>query len=956
MKSYRVILVFVIFALIRTHPLFAGLPVTGGVDLLQKWYTMENEHFRVCFPLRLKELAGLIKDEAEEAYQDLNRWAGYTIEEKIDIVITDNSDLANGFVRSGSRGLYITLFAVLPYQDFVEGSDAYRNWYRNILIHELAHIVHHDRIGGFPRALNSIFGRLLYPNAASPRFYSEGFAIYAETIHDDGYGRADYPYTDMYVKTAIREKNIPLLDRSSSENGVWPAGTRPYLFGASFVDYLARTYGERTLHEYNEESSKRILFKGGLSFRSVYGKPLREAWEDWLKSEREKVRSSAHEEKTTLSALSRERGWVYSIAVSTKKHLAVYSVRPVDRLGGLYLYDFARQEERCIKRGLYAENLQFSRDDGTIYYIRGDLRKNVYYENNVYQYDIKSGREKQLTTSGHIQGFVLTGSDGEMLAVTSTPYATEIRLISQDGETKAVLKEKGKTPLLPVVEQPSLSPDGTTVAFSCKDNYGRRCIYTVPADDLAGGEARLRRVTSGRQNAYSPSWHSSESLLWTGDRGGLYSIYRTNLRDGSVQRITEAGTGVFDPEPGPEGSVLLREYTSEGFRVSATQVSSIHRPERGETVAAEGGPPVDPDGVLFFRTEVGPGSQPGAKVPADDTFRDYDPGPYLLPGYWSPLFFDDRVGCGFGFFTSSKDLLQRHAYRVGVLYDLFDTKLKSLVDYMYYSYPFDFFVSVFASQRTDTGIFSPGLALFPGISFPLFRRYFALKADLGAVIEPPLSGIDLSFLYSDAASPLHWIGPEKGIVFEQGLYCNLAPEPYLIISDSLSWYIRILDPFLLNFRLLSKWDPFGAQERIKTGAYSEYVFAPLNGVYTRGYPDVVPAKFAVDLKTVIGFPLMTVDRGFNSFPFFFEGAILSFFLDSGIAFSTIGSECFLVQSFQDLLDDPAGHIRSSIGPQLELDFIVGYDYPLTAKIGYVYPLSSGGSSGVFLDMDFKLAF
>jgi hypothetical protein len=179
MKAYKVFLGLVLFALISAHPLSAGLPVTGGVDPLQKWYIMESEHFRACFPLRLKELAGLITDEAEGAYKDLNRWAGYTIEEKIDIVITDNSDLANGFVRSGTRGFYITLYAVFPYQDFVEGSDAYMNWYRNILIHELSHIAHQQKAGGFYGFLNRIFGRLLYPNTHMPLLYRLGFATYA---------------------------------------------------------------------------------------------------------------------------------------------------------------------------------------------------------------------------------------------------------------------------------------------------------------------------------------------------------------------------------------------------------------------------------------------------------------------------------------------------------------------------------------------------------------------------------------------------------------------------------------------------------------------------------------------------------------------------------------------------------------------------------------------------------
>ena len=956
MKTYRVFLGLVLLALIRAHPLFAGLPVTGGVDLLQKWYIMESEHFRVCFPPRLKELAGLITDEAEEAYKDLNRWAGYTIEENIDIIITDNSDLANGFVRSGTRGFYITLYTVFPYQDFVEGSDAYMNWYRNILIHELSHIAHQQKAGGFFGFLNRIFGRLLYPNTTMPRFYREGFATYAETVNESGHGRGNYPYTDMYVSTAIEETNPPLLDRMSSRTSVWPGTTGPYLYGVSFVNYLVSLRGEEALFEFNDLSSNRLSFTGSMAFQEVYDKPLYESWEDWLEIEREKSRVPAHEEKTPLSALSSEHGWVYSLAVSGSGDRAVYSIRPTDKLGGLFLYDFIRKEERCLKQGLYCENLMFSEDDSRLYYIRGGMRKNVYYENNIYEFDLERGREKKVTESGHVQGFVFTREDSELLVCSSTPYGTEIRIIDRDRKTKKVLVPEESKKSLPIIEQPAVSPDGSLAAFSCKDSEGNRGIYAASVDDLRKGEAFLRMITPKGQNAYSPEWLNEKELLWVGDRGGVYNIYRLNIENGRFSRVTDVRTGVFDPAIGPDGTVLMREYTSSGFRVS------FCTPTEQESGASKGtilyGSPGSEEVLLSShegeqKARYAEGAE--EEILPEETFKMYDPAGWLFPGYWSPLYFDNRISLGLGFYTSARDLLQRHAYRTGVLYDVFDTKVKSFFDYTYYSYPFNYFFSIFASQRTDTGTFLPAVALFPGISFPLIERDFFLKADLGVVVEPPYTGIDLSLLYSDRQTPLHWIGPEKGIIFEQGIYYNIAQDDFVILSDYLSWYIRILDPFLLTFSVLSRWDLSGG-ERAVVGAYSEYLFVPMNGVYTRGYPEALPARFAMDLKTTLSVPLLTVDRGIGALPFFFEGAKLSFFFDSGLAVSQSGGRDFFIGSFQDLLDDPAGHIRSSIGPQLELDFIVGYDYPLTAEIGYVYPLSSGGSSGLFMDMKIELAF
>jgi sugar lactone lactonase YvrE len=950
MKATGFLVPVILLVLFQFHPLMAGLPVTGGVDVQQDWYTTESEHFRICFPLHLRSIAEIIKDDAEWVFDEFSSWAGYTSEDRIDIVITDNSDLANGFVRPGSKGHYITLYTVYPYQDFIDGGDAFKNWYRNILIHEFAHIVHQEQVGGFSRFVNSIFGRLLYPNATLPRFYREGFATYAETVREFGYGRGNYPYTDMYVRAAIEEGNPPLLDRVSSRNGVWPAGTGPYLFGVSFVDYLSLTSGEKTLFTYNEATSKKVLFKGSLAFIEVYKKPLSEAWGDWLEHEKKQLPEQVGGETTALSTVSGEYGWVYSLALNDAGDRAVYSIRPTDALGGLYLYDFTQEKEQLIKRGLYAENLQFSHDGSKAYYIRGELNKNVYYENNVYELDLKKRQERQVTKSGHVQGFVLADSGRELLIMYSTPFRTEIHLLDRDTGKKTVILPMTAQKSLPIIEQPAISPDGSLVAVSCKDSEGNRSIYTVPLASLRSGEAYLLKITPDGQNAYAPEWLNENKLLWVGDGDGTYNIYCTDITDGSLKRVTAVRTGVFDPVARPDGALLLREYTSKGFRVSLCIPNDRNSQLSGGTKIS--GPSDESSyapGVLLTALEERPVENPEKQKRYNKALEPYDPSRWLLPAYWSPLYLDDRIALGLGFYTSARDLIQRHAYRTGILFDLFDTRIKTFFDYTYYSYPFNYFFSLFASQRTDNGVFSPDFALFPGISFPLLKRDFSLKFDLGVIVEHPYLGIDLSFLYSDIKAPARWIGPERGIVFEQGIYYNLPPDNFLILSDYFSWYIRIFDPFLLNFNIASRWDLNGTDERVMVGSYREYVFAPMNGVYTRGYSDPIPARFAMNLTATISIPLITVERGIGALPFFFEGANLSFFIDSGIAVSQAETPDFLIGSFQEVLDDPGRHILSSIGPKLEFDFIIGYDYPLTVEIGYVYPLSRGGSRGLFFE-------
>jgi len=81
-------------------------------DLSLRWFVREGENFRVLFPVHLNEAAKLILKEAEDVYPGLATWVGFLPDRKIDIVVTDTTDYANGFVAPGSRGLFITIAQV----------------------------------------------------------------------------------------------------------------------------------------------------------------------------------------------------------------------------------------------------------------------------------------------------------------------------------------------------------------------------------------------------------------------------------------------------------------------------------------------------------------------------------------------------------------------------------------------------------------------------------------------------------------------------------------------------------------------------------------------------------------------------------------------------------------------------------------------------------------------------
>ena len=85
---------------------------------------------------------------------------------------------------------------------------------------------------------------------------------------------------------------------------------------------------------------------------------------------------------------------------------------------------------------------------------------------------------------------------------------------------------------------PSISPDGTNVAFSYKGD-----IYIVNSD---GGEAV--QLTSNPAYDYSPVWSpDGKTLAFASDRHGNFDIYTVSIDGGVPVRITTHSPSLSNP-------------------------------------------------------------------------------------------------------------------------------------------------------------------------------------------------------------------------------------------------------------------------------------------------------------------------------------------------------------------------------------------------------------------------
>jgi hypothetical protein len=763
-------------------------------DSTLQWYVTESAHFRVLHPVHLQHFSLFLTDEAEKIFHLLKTWTGYSPRKKIDILLSSRSDFANGYVAPGPRGLFLTVYAVHPYRTALTGLDVYREWYASVLLHELTHVFHIDMKGGLPLVMSKVFGNVVYPNSCTPPFYIEGFAVYSETVNQYGYGRAHSPLSRMHIRTACLQHMFPTIDLASNDAAIWPMGQARYVYGGAFVQHLAVEFGESTLFEFNRKSGSCLAYTWGNPFRNVYAKSAHRVWDEWKKKEEERSEEVVNRLKSAgvdeYALLSGEKGFLYSLAVNQRGDLVAYSLRPLNRLGGLYIFDRKTGTTRCMKKGLCAFNIRFSNDGSRIFYLRSDIESNVSVRINIHELDLRTGKEKRITAEGGVQGFSVLREENRFLVCRSSPWGTELGFFGCDRENArfSCVKpfEDGALQQGFLLEDPVLSPDGRHIAFSFRDAGGTRGICYTPLRGLEEGRAELIRVTDSRSKAYSPRWLNSRELMFVGDENGVYNLYTVNILSGETQRKTNVLTGVFEPSVSEDAFVVCAVYSAGGF-----QVSKMHMDEL-DTVYWEQETEIGP--LAAARTKAAPGGE------ADSSYSitRYRPGRWLLPGGWLPFMTGNGVGFGIGFYTHGNDLLKKHEYSIGLVYDVYDSEYTSVFSYFYNCPHFSYFGRFFAAQASFRNGLDPYFAFSPGISYTLRKHDFTLGTEIAWIFENPYGGIAASFSVESTKQSIGWIGPDRGVIFQQGMYHNLRSGIQFTAFDTdVSVYSRPFGALLL---------------------------------------------------------------------------------------------------------------------------------------------------------------
>ena len=175
----------------------------------------------------------------------------------------------------------------------------------SLMNHELVHVVQGDIASEEDRRWRRFFlGKvaaqsqnpesLLYsyltiPRFTTPRWYSEGGAVFLETWMAGGLGRAQGGYDEMVFRAMVRDDAhfydpLGLVSRGTRVD--FQAGANAYLYGTRFFTWLAYAHSPEKVIAWirRDEGSERYYAD---QFQQVFGLPLEQAWQDWIAFEHE---------------------------------------------------------------------------------------------------------------------------------------------------------------------------------------------------------------------------------------------------------------------------------------------------------------------------------------------------------------------------------------------------------------------------------------------------------------------------------------------------------------------------------------------------------------------------------------------------------------------------------------------------------------------------------------------
>ncbi|HVD61315.1 MAG TPA: hypothetical protein VNC11_10630 [Gemmatimonadaceae bacterium] len=641
--------------------LMSASSVSAQIVPNDHWRTIETRHFRIHFTPPLEAMARRAAPRAEHAFEMLSREL-VAPGGKVDLVIADNVDYTNGYATPFPSNR-IVVYAHPPVDEVSLRN--YADWSELVVTHELTHIFHLSRSEGWWKVGRYVFGRhpLFFPNAFLPSWVTEGLAVYYES-RLTGTGRLEGSEHYMIAHAAAEAGRFPGLNEISEATSRFPGGEVVYAYGSLIFDYLSQTHGPQSIPRFIDVTSRSIfpITLNGKA-KKAFGLSFERAWKNYTDSIIRTTQRNPEPIRGWRQLTS--EGWFVKPPRWLGDTILLYGASTGREVSQAYEVTLSGSERKLGRRNAPAVNVPLP--NGDILFSQPDFVDPFHYRNDLY---VQRGRRQIRLTHGARVSSPDVRANGDIVAVQNVPGSTRLVRITPDGKrispiTRGALDEQWL--------EPRWSPDGNRIAAVRLPSGNRAEIVVI--DTL--GSVMFSRVFAGAVPG-SPSWSpDGRRIFFSSDHSGSMQIYSIDLPQGGSERLSNAVTGVFDPESSPSARwIAATLYKADGYHLGVAPLSADMPPIRDTVLLGER------EACTTCRVH-----DPRPYLLSDDpniVARKYSPWHSLLPTYWEPVI-ESEVGAGtkFGAATSGEDVIGIHSYAAQATYG---TKFKEAEGFLAYRY------------------------------------------------------------------------------------------------------------------------------------------------------------------------------------------------------------------------------------------------------------------------------
>lgn len=545
-----------------------------------EWFTIETENFNIVYHPEAERTAKTTAKIAEEIFGPITSLYDYKPKDKVNFVINDLSDEANGATDFFNGRIEIFSSAL----DFeLRGT---HNWLRNVITHEYTHMIQLQASMKLSRNVPAVYLQWLnyederrpdvlygYPNGivsyplsgiGVPAWFAEGTAQYQRQAL--AYDKWD-AQRDMILRMYVEDNNMLTYNEMGQFSSVTSLKAESiYNSGFALVRYIAQKYGEDKLKEISANLGKIFNFSIDKALKESIGKDgtdLYNEWKQFLKADYSRRLRGVKDTKIEGELIEKNGFANYHPKFSPDgSKIAYLTNRGYDfALTRIVVYDVNTKKSEELE--IAASNFDWSPDGKKIIYSARNIPASLdgISKYDLFIYDFTKKESKKLTNEKRAFSPSFSQDGKKIVYLVNGDGTMNLEISDSDGKNMKKLTQfkSGEQ-----IYNPKFSPDGNYIVFEYSYEESRKIGYYDLHTDLF--EFILNEPEIDFRNPVISK--DGKDLFYSTDRTGIFNIYKYDFVTMESKQITNVLGGALMPSVDNKGNLVYASYHSTGFKIS----------------------------------------------------------------------------------------------------------------------------------------------------------------------------------------------------------------------------------------------------------------------------------------------------------------------------------------------------------------------------------------------------